>query len=101
MTATPSTTPKPSRRWLQFSLRTLLVFVLLVGISVSLVGVRVQRSRNMQVLAAQFAPGAVDFSEPPHPFSSEVSVRGVYFYLTDADLKRLQIPLERDRKSVV
>ena len=30
-TAEPSTTPKPRRRWLQFSLRTLMVLMLVLG----------------------------------------------------------------------
>ena len=32
------TTPKPKRRWFQYSLRTLLVLMLLVGVGMSWVG---------------------------------------------------------------
>lgn len=36
MTAVPTTTPKPRRRWLRFSLRTLMVSMLVTGIGLAL-----------------------------------------------------------------
>jgi hypothetical protein len=36
MTTDPTTTPKPKRRWLRFSLRTLLVVFLVIGIGLAL-----------------------------------------------------------------
>ena len=38
--------PKPKRRWRQFSMRTLLVFVVVLSVGFGLVGVRIQRART-------------------------------------------------------
>jgi hypothetical protein len=42
------TTPSPKRRWFQFSLRALLVFVLLVSIGMSWFAVKMQRARRQR-----------------------------------------------------
>ncbi len=92
----PSTTPKRQRRWFQFSLGMLMLLVFLFGIPASFVGVRLQMARNKRVLAAQFRGGDVGFRELGGLFSSDVSVASIYFSsLTDADLRSLQEPLER------
>ncbi|MCY2987709.1 MAG: hypothetical protein NTY19_07585 [Planctomycetota bacterium] len=52
MTTTPPTTPKPRRRWLQFSLRTLLVLMLVLGCGFGWLGREVQRARTQQRTAA-------------------------------------------------
>jgi hypothetical protein len=58
---TPS--PKPKRRWFQLSLRTLLVFVLLVSIGMSWFAVKMQRARRQKeaVQAIEKAGWAVAF----------------------------------------
>ena len=40
--------PQPRRRWFQYSLRTLLLFMLLVSIGMSWVAVRIQRARRQR-----------------------------------------------------
>ena len=48
MTTAPTTTPKPRRRWLQFSLRTLMVVVLLVALPLGWIGILLERSREQE-----------------------------------------------------
>ena len=58
MTTAPTTTPKPRRRWLQFSLRTVMVLVLVLGAGFGWLshqvdrrghsGTRFRRSRNWE-----------------------------------------------------
>jgi hypothetical protein len=52
MTTTPSTTPKPRRRWLQFSLRTLMVLLLVLGAGLGWLAHEAERARAQQKLAA-------------------------------------------------
>jgi hypothetical protein len=49
--ATPD--PKPKRRWHQFSLRTLVVFVVLATVGFGLVGIRLQQARNDKRIVAK------------------------------------------------
>ncbi len=58
--------PKPKRRWFQFSLRALLVFVLPTSIGMSWFGVRLHRVRRQRgaVKAIQKAGGWVNYEEP-------------------------------------
>jgi hypothetical protein len=44
----PTKTPKRKLRWFQFSLRTLLVFVTLIGIACSWVGIRIQKVKRQE-----------------------------------------------------
>jgi Leucine-rich repeat (LRR) protein len=72
---TPS--PKPKRRWFQFSLRTLLVFVLLVSIGLSWFGVKMQKARRQKeaVKAIEKAGGEVLYDYGlGAPFADEPSV---------------------------
>ncbi len=46
MTLNESNSPKPKLRWYQFSLRTLLLFVLIAGMGFGLLGQRIQRIRS-------------------------------------------------------
>ncbi len=46
MTTTPPPTPKPRRRWLQFSLRTVLVLVLLISVPLGWLGMKVKQGRE-------------------------------------------------------
>jgi len=43
MTTAPTTTPKPRRRWLQFSLRTLMMLVLMFGVGFGWLGMMLTR----------------------------------------------------------
>jgi Leucine Rich Repeat (LRR) protein len=47
-----STPPRRHRRWFQFSLRTLLVVMVLVSAAVGLIGIRMQRARRQEAGAA-------------------------------------------------
>ena len=44
----PTTTPKPRRRWLQFSLRTLLVLVLVIGCGFGWLGMKLRKAREQR-----------------------------------------------------
>ena len=46
MTTEPTTTPKPKRRWFQFSLRTLLVLMLVFGCGFGRLGMKVKQTRG-------------------------------------------------------
>jgi hypothetical protein len=48
------TDPKPKRRWYQFSLRTLLVFVFLVSLPLSWLAVKIQQARERREAVAVF-----------------------------------------------
>ncbi len=63
--------PKPKRRWFQFSLRTLLVFVLIASIGMSWLAVRKERVRRQleAVKAIQKAGGCVGYEEAETPVS--------------------------------
>jgi hypothetical protein len=52
MTTAPTTTPKPRRRWLQYSLRTLLVLMLVLGCGLGWFAHKVQRARAQRKAAA-------------------------------------------------
>ncbi len=54
MTTEPTTTPKPRRRWLQFSLRTLMVVVLLVALPLGWIGILLERSREQERVLGHF-----------------------------------------------
>ena len=51
-TAEPSTTPKSRRRWLQFSLRTMLVLMLVFGAGLGWLAHEAERARAQHKLAA-------------------------------------------------
>ena len=51
MTTEPTTTPKPRRRWLQFSLRTMLVLVLIFGAGLGWFAREVQKARAQREAA--------------------------------------------------
>jgi hypothetical protein len=53
MTREDSRPAKPERRWYQFSLRTLLVFVAVVGVGLGWLGGKVRRIRNEQNAVAE------------------------------------------------
>jgi len=53
MTVNDSRPPKPKRRWFQFSLRTLLVFVVVVGIGFGWLGSKLQRAGKNREAAAE------------------------------------------------
>ncbi len=44
----PPTTPKPRRRWLQFSLRTLMVLMLVFGCGFGWAGVKLKQAREQR-----------------------------------------------------
>jgi hypothetical protein len=58
-----SSLPKPNRRWYQFSLRTLLVFVLLASLGASWLAVRLHHARRQRdaVIAIRAAGGTVGY----------------------------------------
>ena len=51
MSTTAPTTPKPRRRWLQFSLRTLMVLMLVLGCGLSWLAREVQQARAQREAA--------------------------------------------------
>ena len=63
VTTTTPTTPKPRRRWLQFSLRTLLVLMLVASLPMSWLAVELRRGRQQRaaVLAVQKMGGDVRY----------------------------------------
>lgn len=48
MTTAPTTTPKPRRRWFQFSLRTMLVLMLAFGCGFGWLGMKVKQAREQR-----------------------------------------------------
>jgi hypothetical protein len=60
---TPTTTPKPRRRWLQFSLRTLMVLMLLVSVPLGWLAVQLKRGREQKqaVIALRKLGGRVGY----------------------------------------
>ena len=48
MTATPPTTPKPRRRWLQFSLRTLMALVVLLSLPLAWFALKIRKAERQQ-----------------------------------------------------
>ncbi len=66
MTTTEPTTPKPRRRWLQFSLRTMLVLVLLLGVGFGWFAREVQKARAQREAAKAIEKlgGSVDWGLP-------------------------------------
>jgi len=87
--------PKPERRWYQFSLRALLVFVLLVSVGMSWLGVKLQQARKQKaaVEAIEKAGGVVYYDygresrsllptevEPPYPTWLRESLGDDFFF---------------------
>jgi hypothetical protein len=82
MSATSApTTPKPRRRWLQFSLRTLMVFVLFVSLGVGALTMMRERARQNARL-----------------YGTRNAFRWVYFCLSEYDerCKHLPYPVRRE-----
>ena len=60
MTATPPTTPKPRRRWLQFSLRTLMALVVLLSLPLAWFALKIRKAeRQRQAVEAIRKTGGV------------------------------------------
>ena len=57
MSTERTTTPKPRRRWLQFSLRTALVLMLVLGAGFGWLGRQVQQARTQDQAATAIAEG--------------------------------------------
>ena len=55
MTTTAPISPKPRRRWLQFSLRMLLVQVLLISVPLGWLGMKMREAREQQAAARKSA----------------------------------------------
>ena len=53
MASIPQQSPKPRRRWFRFSLRSLLLFVVLVGIPLGWLGSKVNRARKQRAVVAE------------------------------------------------
>lgn len=73
-------TPKHRRRWFQFSLRTLLVFMLLASIPLSWVAVKLQRARRQRaaVEAIEELGGAVGYDPLAPDWQSELLGRDFF-----------------------
>jgi hypothetical protein len=60
VTATPPTTPKPRRRWLQFSLRTLMALVVLLSLPLAWFALKIRKAeRQRQAVEAIRKTGGV------------------------------------------
>jgi hypothetical protein len=59
----PTTTPKPHRRWLQFSLRTMLLLVLIASVPLGWLGMKVREARQQweAVRAIRMVEGVVEY----------------------------------------
>ena len=109
MTTEPTTTPKPRRRWLQFSLRTLMVLMLVIGCGFGWLAYQIKQARQQREAAnvIEKLGGTIDW----HPTSGGmietamaragkllgqdllVDVRSVYLDntpVTDAGLEHLR-----------
>lgn len=73
MTTTPSTTPKPRRRWLQVSLRTMLVLVLLISVPLGWLGMKMREAREQQAAAEAIRSfgGWVEYESEQEPADDE------------------------------
>src|SRR5437879_1931976 len=62
--------PPPTRRWLRFSLRTLLVFVTLAAVGCSWLAVKLRQSEREAAAAAAIVKsgGAVEWNDDEHPY---------------------------------
>jgi len=97
------TASAPKRRLLRLSLRTRLVFVVVLAVVLGWLVLQVERARRQAELSAPFRElgGKVDFHVPLHTlmFSPQPgNIRGIGFSgtaLTDADLKRLKLEFEK------
>ena len=71
--------PKPKLRWYQFSLRTLLVFVLVAGVGFGWIGARLQRARNNRQARAMIRSLGGEPASPvcPCPSKSPSWLNGV------------------------
>ena len=49
----PTTTPKPRRRWLQYSLRTLLVLMLVISVPLGVLASKIRRARAQRVVVQE------------------------------------------------
>jgi hypothetical protein len=97
----PPTTPRPRRRWLQFSLRTLMLVVLMVSVPLGWFGmkVRVAEREDAAVDAIQALGGGISYRSDDLPTPAwiprrhAVKVLAVFLgetQTTDADLGRLK-----------
>jgi hypothetical protein len=80
-TATPATAKPKVRRWNQFGLRTLLIFVTLVGCGLGWLGWKFQKARRQQAAAAAIekSGGTVNYDDelnPPRGKGSSVGPAG-------------------------
>ena len=90
--------PKRRRRWYQFSLRTLMLFMFVCAVGSAWVGWELEATRREQAVVAEIEArkGEVEYHESPLPPSIARhfrKVRTVYistFDITDAQLERLK-----------
>ena len=86
MTDTPVATPRPKLRWCQFSLRGLMIFVLLASIALSYLAVKLQQARSQEeaIRAIEEKGGSVNFD-----FQYEVTKDGGHYIHSRGDLPLL------------
>ena len=109
MTIEPPITPKARRRWLQFSLRTLMVLVLIIGAGLGWVGMKLRRARAQREDVGEIEKlgGTVLYDRPFRQSDWQRDLFGadvvshpdkVYFLkdrLADGDLPGLRAHLQR------
>ena len=73
MTTSPPTTLKSRRRWLQFSLRTLLVLVLLISVPLGWLGMKMREAREQQAAAEAIRSfgGWVEYESEEEPVADD------------------------------
>lgn len=75
-----SESPKSRRRWFQFSIRTLLLIMVLASIGMSWIAVQMQKARRQKeaVKALEMGGARVEYEDPLHPVFRRVIGRGLF-----------------------
>jgi hypothetical protein len=88
---------KTKRRFPRFSLRTFLVFMLLLGVLLAWLAALFERNRRQWAVRSELGVSEVRFMAASHPFDCRARVRFVEVFdstFTDSDLARLTNRLE-------
>ena len=81
MTTAPPTTPKPRRRWLQFSLRALIIVMLLASVAMSWAAVRMQARKQKRAVEELRRLGGVVYERQSDAFGNPLPRKGMPAWL--------------------